>query len=615
MAITPQQFDALVARLEKSAARHPGLYKLRLGAFATLGYLYILVVVLLLLVAAGFILVMGKALAAKLAIALLVLVGVALRSLWVKIEPPTGLTLAREDHPALFAAIEEIRSAAKAPRANVVLLTNDFNAAISQVPRLGMFGWQKNYLLLGLPLMLILSLDELRAVLAHEFGHLSGAHGRFGAWIYRLRTSWSRLAETLRARKHWGSPLFVPFFDWFAPKFAAYSFVQARMQEYEADRAAAARHGGQALANALIRSNLKAQDLAQSYWPSVYKAADELPAPANAPFRGLLGAESRGFLPSAPEQLRHELERETSTADTHPCLRDRIAALNAVADVPPPPEVSAAAALLGARLGGLVEHFDAEWQKNVAEWWTSRHRHVQTGRQKLEAYAAKPIAELTDDELFEYGRLAEEFVAVSKAAELFKALVERGTRHLGGRYADARLRLREGDETGIAALEEIMKENAAAVPHACEVIVEYLHSHGRDAEAQPYIERYHRHRQSEHARRAERNRIRTTDQYEAHSLTAKSYATLKQELAKRADVEAAYVVRKVLPAGEPPVHVVGVKRRTRRFRFETNDADSRLIKALANEIALADNVLYISVGGQRKSFAKLFGKVPGSRIK
>lgn len=615
MAMTDQQFDALVARLEKSATRHPGLYKVRLGVFAVLGYLYILVVVVLLLVATGFVLVMGKALAAKLAIALLVLVGVALRSLWVKIEAPTGLSLARTDHPALSAAIEEIRVAARAPRAHVVLLTGDLNAAITQVPRLGMFGWQRNYLLLGLPLMLILSLDELKAVLAHEFGHLSGAHGRFGAWIYRLRTSWSRLAATLHARKHWGSALFVPFFDWFAPKFAAYSLVQARMQEYEADRTAAARHGARALANALIRTDLKSHDLAQSYWPSVYKAADELPAPATGPYRGLLGAESRGFLPSASEQLRQELERETSTVDTHPCLRDRLAALKVTGDVPPPPAVSAAAALFGARLGELVEHFDAEWQKNVAKWWTDRHQHVQTSRQKIDEFDAKPLAALTDDELFEYGRLAEDFASAPKAAELFKALVDRGTRHLGGRYADARLRLRAGDEAAIAAIEEIMKERPETVPPACEVIVEYLRSRGRDAEAQPYVERYREHRQREHARRTERNKIRTTDEYAPHSLTAESYATLKQELAKRADVEAAYVVRKVLPSGEPPVHVVGVKRRTRIFSFEGSNADSKLINALAHEITLANDVLYISVGGKQKSFAKLFARVQGSRLK
>jgi Zn-dependent protease with chaperone function len=615
MAMTQQQFDALVARLEKSALRHPGLYKLRLGALATFGYLYILTVVVLLIVAAAFVLVFGKALAAKLALLLLALVGVALKSLWVKIQSPTGLALAHRDYPALFAAIDDVRTAAKAPRAHVVLLTNDVNAAIVQVPRLGMFGWQKNYLILGLPLLQLLSLDEFKAVLAHEFGHLSGAHGRFGAWIYRLRTSWSRLADTLRARQQRGSFLFVPFFEWFAPTFAAYSFVQARMQEYEADRTAAERHGGQSLANALIRLRLKDQDLAQTYWPSVYKAADESPTPAATPYRGLLGPEPRGFLPSAPEQLRTALERQTSTADTHPCLRDRIAALNVPSDVPPPLDTTAAVALLGGRLGALVEHFDAEWRKNVSDWWTKRHQHVQTSRHKLAEYGAKAQTALSDAELFEHAQLTEEFVGREQAAEIFRQLAERGTNHLGARYALARLRLLQGDEAAIAALEEIMAQHSDAVLPACELIVEHLRTHGREADAKPYIERYVAQRDRALKQRSERLSVRTTDEFEPHSLSAESFLKLEHELDRRNDVEAAYLVQKKTAPGEAAVHIVGVKRRSRLFRFEKTEADAKLINTLANEIDVPENLLWVSVNGNQKKFAKIFKKVPRSRIK
>jgi len=172
----------------------------------------------------------------------------------------------------------------------------------------------------------------------HEFGHLSGAHGRFGAWIYRVRVGWSRLHSSLEQAKHWGSFLFVPFFNWYAPRFAAYSFVQARQQEYEADGLAARTVGAAAIANALIRLDLKAEDLERSYWPSILKGADDRPTPDAQPFRGLMSAERRSFVPQAAEQLRHALERKTSTADTHPCLRDRLTALKRAPAVPGEPD-------------------------------------------------------------------------------------------------------------------------------------------------------------------------------------------------------------------------------------------------------------------------------------
>jgi len=75
------------------------------------------------------------------------------------------------------------------------LITDDFNAAVVQIPRLGLLGWYRNTLLIGLPLMKALTRQQLAAVLAHEFGHLAGGHGRLGNWVYRLRFGWARLAQ------------------------------------------------------------------------------------------------------------------------------------------------------------------------------------------------------------------------------------------------------------------------------------------------------------------------------------------------------------------------------------------------------------------------------------
>jgi len=274
MAMTQEQFDELVQRLEREALDDPGRYRLRLGALASLGYLYVIGVLLVLIGAVAllaYLLIANRSssfVIVKLLIPIVVLIGVVLRAMWVRLEAPRGLELEPREHPKLFAAIEKVRRAAKAPRADVVLLTNELNAAIVQVARLGMFGWQKNYLILGLPLMQLMGPSEFLAVLAHEFGHLSGAHGRFGAWIYRVRAGWARLNERLQQERHWGSFLFVPFFGWFAPKFAAWSFVQARQQEYEADRVAAESVGALPLANALVRLDLKSAELDQHYWPS-----------------------------------------------------------------------------------------------------------------------------------------------------------------------------------------------------------------------------------------------------------------------------------------------------------------------------------------------------------
>ena len=45
---TPEEFDALVQRIEASASRHPGHYRFRLALLAILGYAYIVGIFLLL---------------------------------------------------------------------------------------------------------------------------------------------------------------------------------------------------------------------------------------------------------------------------------------------------------------------------------------------------------------------------------------------------------------------------------------------------------------------------------------------------------------------------------------------------------------------------------------
>jgi Zn-dependent protease with chaperone function len=75
--------------------------------------------------------------------------------------------------------------------------------------------------------------------------------------IYRLRKRWQQLMQALDREEHWGKFVFVRFFDWYAPFFAAYSFVLARANEYEADRCAAQATDPRHIADALIAAHIR----------------------------------------------------------------------------------------------------------------------------------------------------------------------------------------------------------------------------------------------------------------------------------------------------------------------------------------------------------------------
>src|SRR5262245_3506161 len=104
MAITHEQFEALVGRLEEQAKRNPASYRLRVIALAFAGYGYFAVVfgfLFVLFVIALASIVYLKAIAVKIAIPLGAFIWFALKALWMKLEPPEGHRLRRKDAPEL----------------------------------------------------------------------------------------------------------------------------------------------------------------------------------------------------------------------------------------------------------------------------------------------------------------------------------------------------------------------------------------------------------------------------------------------------------------------------------------------------------------------------------
>ncbi len=329
--MTEAEFEALVRRLEQRARHAPRAYRLRVLGLATLGYACIGATLLLLLGLAGvlaWLAAFGHGPARLLqGLALAALAGVVLRSLWVKLAPPAGFRLKSEAAPRLADCVEQLRRRLGTPRVHEIRITSGFDATLAQRPRLGMLGFQKNYLILGLPFLLACSAQQFQAVVGHELGHLTGRYDRLGSWIYRARARWSHLAEQLDRQGHWAGFVLRRFFQWYAPCFAARSFVLARHHELEADRAAADATSPEEVRDALIATAVRGRFLTERFWPAVHAGADDAPSPELNPFADLQEQLAEIAAEEAWSWLEDALAVQANAADTHPCLRERLAAL------------------------------------------------------------------------------------------------------------------------------------------------------------------------------------------------------------------------------------------------------------------------------------------------
>jgi len=556
------QFRELVDELEVSAQHSEGGYRLRVALLAALGYAYVVVVVALLLGAVWLVFLATKdgrhlgLLKLGIPMALLALVG--LRALWVRLEPPAGKPLTPEQAPHLFDLLGRIRKKLKGPPIHAVVVDDAYNAAIVQLPRFGLFGGSRNYLIVGLPLMQALSVAQFTAVLAHEYGHLSGAHGHFASWIYRVRMTWARILDALHARPVWGGGIFLHFFDWYVPYFAAYSFVLARSNEYQADRAAADVTGTRTIADALAQVEVGARFLEERFWPRYFAGAHRSAAPDLLPHRELPASLAGGLDgPDAQAWLKAALHEETGVADTHPCLKDRLEALGEPARLPGKPETTAARVLLGTRHSKFVASLDKVWAKENLREWGEIHRESQALKERAAAISARAKAgeSLNAAELYDIGRAYERFSSEEKAEGCYRKALELAPEHHESHLALGRLLVARRDPKAVAHLDKAIEGGGETALAATTLASRFLRDSGRPRDAERYDTKSMAHEAREQHKAAHRVFLMPDDNYGPHGLTDRELGLCRTTFRRLARVYEVHAVKKVLP-GAGDLHLV-----------------------------------------------------------
>lgn len=618
--MTQEEYEFLINSLELDASIRPRRYKSRLTALAVLGYAYVIgIIALLVLSVVGLVYVIiakhtAVALLIKLLIPLLALIYVVARAMWVTLDPPSGRVVTAKEFPKLFEVIEEVRRRAKAPRLHQVLMTSDFNAAVVQNPRLGFFGWQRNYLILGLPMMQGLTEQELVAVMAHEFGHLSGAHGHFGAWIYRLRAGWSRLVQQLSQESHWGSGLFTKFFEWYMPKFSAYSFVQARQQEYEADAISAAVTSPAAAGSALVRADMQGAFLSEKFWPAIFKRTHDTAEPSVAPYT-LMHQMLRRPLPleHAKRYLDDALKPRTGYADTHPSLKDRLNALGVAPTSTPFAGPTAAEALLGTGESALREEFDSRWRSDVKGWWKERHAEVAKSKVRFAELNGR-VEALSLDDRFEHAQLVEELVGAEAGLKHFEIVLQTNPEHLLARFSRGRLKLALNDPEGTKDIEFVMSRDQSAIQPGCQLIVSHLRKQGQDHAARSYMTQYWKRQETLNAAEGERSQFRPEDEYLPHGLSGEVLQSLVTQLRRCERLKEAYLVRKgVKMLSEHACYALFVKSTTNVLLKSDNSA-KEVVEEVGRMIRSELDIRIVSLESNGGAFVKNLKKVPGSLI-
>jgi heat shock protein HtpX len=274
----------------------------------------------------------------QLFLALLFGIAIASTLLWSLVPRPDkfkspGLLLDRATQPRLFTELENIATALSEPMPEEVYLIGDINAWVADRGGFGGFG-SRRVMGLGLPLMSILTVSQFRAVLAHEFAHYYGGDTSLGPWVYRTQTAMVRVFQNMGSLRRATriailSLMYVAVataMKWYFMIFLRAMNLASRQREYRADELACLIAGSQPLID-----GLRAINGAGPAWPAYWK--NELAPVLNG---GAMPGIAEGFsrfvsVPAVQELILKSLDKQiqepkTTPYDTHPPLRDRIAA-------------------------------------------------------------------------------------------------------------------------------------------------------------------------------------------------------------------------------------------------------------------------------------------------
>lgn len=606
-----QEFNNLIQNLEKYARVNPSGYNLRVALLAALGFGYIFLVFALLCTIFWFLGLKQLSFLLAIAIAQLLYTGFA---------PPKGIELTRQEVPELFAVIDELTAALKTPKFHHILLDTQLNAGVLQVPRFGIlfFGWTRNYLFLGLPLMQSLSPEQFRAILAHELGHLSGNHSRFSGWIYQLRHTWFNLVESYQNNGQSGSLLFSKFFNWYAPFFRAYSFVLARNNEYEADRCAAELAGTPNAAQALINLEIKSHYLQEHFWQNFYKQAIDKSEPPDNTITKMVQELAEPIAESSVKiWLDWGLLEKTNNEDTHPCLRDRLIAfgyLPAGYDLPLPPpfEQTAAEHFFGESLPKFTQILDAKWQLEIAPFWQLIYQKAQRRLQNFKTLAAKSKTNsLTIESTCKYAQLTAEFQGNKAAIPLYQEVIRQQPQHIAANFNLGQILLEEQDMRGIKHIEIAMKIDPELVVLGCKLIYAFFQNQGKFTEAKLYQERIEENFYADRQAWKESRKISPNDKFLPHNLPDAEVKQITEQISTYPQIKEAYLVRKIvnnLP--EKHIYILAIMRRFLNSDPNKYQSDAEFIDLLLNELNFSSEILGMVINQHNIRFREVLRQIP-----
>lgn len=281
----------------------------------------------------------------------------------VKIVPPAGLILTRDDAPELFWLIEQATDSFVRPGIDRVVITCDYELDIRKVPLWFLPVWSSNWLIVGLPVLLCHSPEHIACMVNRRVGQFSRRYNMVTNWLYQLRSIWPMYRLGSDVQRINDAVLQGRPFSIFSRLYCFLTIVTARQEELNADSYAMQVYNDEAVREMISADAVYRYYLQKNYWPAVEKILAISSKTGLTPYAKMPAAVKNKLDEQKISEILSDLEQEEPTwKDDVPSLRKRL--LN-IGHASPSMQVnesdSAAKFYLGESADTVTEEIDRRW--------------------------------------------------------------------------------------------------------------------------------------------------------------------------------------------------------------------------------------------------------------
>jgi len=451
-----------------------------------------------------------------------------------------------------------------------------------------MFVFHKNFLVIGMSLMLTQRPEQFKAVLAHEMGHLSSQHSKSSAWIYTLRGQWSKLLNTLNSAGSFVFALFLLFFSWFSPRFSAYSLAMARAHELEADASAVAISGAESFTASMLLLPVYEHFLNEVFWPEIGELVKSDPEPPGDVFFRM--QEAVATYEATPETIEKTVIKSFSDkgsgSDSHPPLRVRlleghftpILKIGKNQSIPNLTEAlfdeitstieagdSAADLYLGKWLDTVLAQLSDKWKEENHAGWQTSHKFFEDALADLATLERKEATEaLTLEERKIRAILINKTQDDNAAIAAYKQILATHPQEATIRFNMGMLLLKKDLDQGLIHVKSAISLQRTLLHQAAPVVIPLLKESGKSTELESFQNQLTEFYKEAELARKERNSVTGESILEPHGLGEEDVECLQNFFSQLPTIHEVYVVRKyVRYLPDCPYLVLGLVMKTK----------------------------------------------------